>query len=544
MKKKPLLLGALLLVITGCATLWPQFSEQLTNPYGGYLGKPAQSPAPLNPAQRSHWLASTLPAAPVSLVQASAIEDSAFTYNFVMAVWLRFSKSAAAEQYKRFRTSYQQANSGYHNGYATGYANSTPMQLPPNFVDEPYSELRMLAERGDSYAEYSLGDFYVRMATQQWPYIQTAPTIAADPNCLTELHGLFCRHAYFWMRKAAEQNVAAAQDVFGWMEQTGFGSAVNLEDSIHWYTLAAAQGNVPAQYQLAEIYSGGANENLPLAVHYYRMVAHQGQANAQFALAMAYRRGVGTPRNLTRSSYYLQKADAAQYPPAVKFESKLLIGPLEARARAGDARAQFSLALADYQGLYEGHFVAQDSRDAAYWFGRGAARGYAPAEWDYACCLNSGIGVEADQPAAYHWARRAAWQHLAMGEAMLGQLYLNGDGVAKNYSKAIHWLNLAVAQGNANAEVELGWMYATGTGVAANFHRAVYWDGLAAKQGNTTAESNLRGLQQMADGGSGTYNPMIAAGMVHQQQDEQARTQQEAAAEAQSMQRVNDANAP
>lgn len=528
------LLGGALLGVTGCSMLWPQQSQRLTNPYGGYAGPQEQNGAAITSSQSNAWLESTLPPPPVSALQASMIEDSAFTSDFLTAVWLRFSKSPAVRQYKQFRASYQNAEEA--GEYSNGYADSTPMLLPRHYTDEPYSELRLLARRGDAWAEFYLGDFYVRLATKQWPYAGPTPTLAADPNLLQELHGVFCRHAYAWMQKAAGQNVAPAEDAFGWMEQNGFGGPVNLRDALQNYKLAAAQGDIQAEYQLAEIYSGGATENLAMAVHYYRIVARKGRADAEFALAMAYRRGLGTLQDRAKSDYWLHLADAAQYPPAVKFETKLLLEPLAARARQGDVRSEFALGLADYQGLYEGQHVTQTSRGAAYWFGRAAAQGYAVAQCYYAGCLASGVGVTVDLPTAYRWARRAAWQHLAAGEAMLGQLYVNGEGTPQNYTKAIHWLKLAVAQGNARAECELGWMYATGNGVAQNDGDAEYWYSLAAKQGNSTAQTNLTNLEQ-GRGSSG----MIGAGMVHQMLDQQQQDRINAANEAQAMQRVQDA---
>lgn len=537
------LLGASFLAMAGCSALWPQMSEQLTNPYGGYAGTASPPATPLTRAQRNRWLASTMPPPPVSAMQATMIEDAAFQSDFLTAVWLRFSNSPAAQQYKKFCASWQ-TSMGEGVEYASGSGGEQLTQTPPKFVDESYSELRLLARRGDAWGQYSLGDFYVRLATRQWPYLGMEPTLAADPHCLAELHGIFCRRAYFWMRRAAEQNVAQAQDAFGWMEQTGFGGPVNFGDAVRWYTLSAEEGNVSAQYQLAEIYSGGPDKNLALAVHYYRLVAHQGQPNAEFALAMAYRRGAGVRKDAARYKYWLGKADVAQYAPAVAWESKLLLGPLAARARAGDARAQYALAWACYEGKYLGRYVTQSNRNAVYWFGRGAAQGYALSERAYAGFLASGVGVAVNKPAAYYWARRAARQHLAGGECLLGQLYLKGIGVARNYAKAMHWLKLAVAQGNAGGETELGWMYATGTGVACNDREAAYLYGLAARQGNTTAASDLRSLEQTAAGGSGTFNPVVGAGMVHQQQDTEAQAQQNQAAEDQAQQRVQEANGP
>ncbi|MGC8553650.1 MAG: hypothetical protein ACP5O7_12425, partial [Phycisphaerae bacterium] len=68
-----MVLGVVLLAVTGCSTLWPQYSQQLTNPYGGYVEPQGQPAAAPNFAQSNAWLESTLPPSPVSASQARMI---------------------------------------------------------------------------------------------------------------------------------------------------------------------------------------------------------------------------------------------------------------------------------------------------------------------------------------------------------------------------------------------------------------------------------------------------------------------------------------
>ena len=70
---------------------------------------------------------------------------------------------------------------------------------------------------------------------------------------------------------------------------------------------------------------------------------------------------------------------------------------------AGDGPAQNNLGV-----LYrDGHGVARDSIQAAYWFAQSAASGYKEGMKNYATALETGDGVEMDRDEARYWRNKS-----------------------------------------------------------------------------------------------------------------------------------------
>ena len=111
----------------------------------------------------------------------------------------------------------------------------------------------------------------------------------------------------------------------------------------------------------------------------------------------------------------------------------------EAKAKQGDAGAQFTLAVCYYQG--DG--VEKDFVEAVKWFRKAAAQGDAAAQYNLGVCYANGTGVEKDFVEAVKWYRKAAEQGHAFAQSNLGVCYANGYGVEKDYAEAYAWWNLA-----------------------------------------------------------------------------------------------------
>jgi len=112
---------------------------------------------------------------------------------------------------------------------------------------------------------------------------------------------------------------------------------------------------------------------------------------------------------------YHQREDS-QHPPADKdsIEAHAADTPspklsLDEAAQQGDAKAQFNLAVR----YAKGEGVAQDKKEAVYWY------------------------------------RQSAEQGFAVAQLALGKSYLMGEGVPKNEQTAYMWLLLARANGDA-----------------------------------------------------------------------------------------------
>ncbi|RAP28943.1 hypothetical protein DID78_04400 [Candidatus Marinamargulisbacteria bacterium SCGC AG-343-D04] len=97
-----------------------------------------------------------------------------------------------------------------------------------------------------------------------------------------------------WFQKAANQgDVYSKYSVYshyslGCMYQEGKGVDQDLNEAVRLYTLAADQGNAPAQYNLGWMYENvrGVNESFQKAARWYRLAVDQGHVEEQNALEL------------------------------------------------------------------------------------------------------------------------------------------------------------------------------------------------------------------------------------------------------------------
>ena len=108
-------------------------------------------------------------------------------------------------------------------------------------------------------------------------------------------------------------------------------------------------------------------------------------------------------------------------------------------AEAGDARAQFNLALLYGNGLGR----TLDRETARRWFQAAAEQGNVQAQYNLARMLQSGDGVQADVAAARGWYERAARQDFAPAQNNLALMYLEGQGMPRDRARAVRWFSRA-----------------------------------------------------------------------------------------------------
>ncbi len=147
-------------------------------------------------------------------------------------------------------------------------------------------------------------------------------------------------------------------------------------------------------------------------------------------------------------------------------------------AEAGDARAQFNVAL-----LYaEGRGTAQNDAEAAKWYRRSAEQGNAAAQNNLGALYNQGRGVDQNPAEAVNWFRKAAEQGISQAQLNLGLALINGRGVTKNAPEAAALLARAAKQGEPNAQNALGALYENGDGLEKDAVQAYVWFNLAASR--------------------------------------------------------------
>jgi localization factor PodJL len=168
-------------------------------------------------------------------------------------------------------------------------------------------------------------------------------------------------------------------------------------------------------------------------------------------------------------------------------------GSLQLREAAamGNADAQFVIASRYLNGE---NGVAQDHAKAAYWYGKAAAAGNAPAQYRLGTFYERGVGVARDMKAALGWYERAA----ALGnvKAMHNAAVLAAGGGADkpDYPRAFKWFSLGAAHGLKDSQFNLAVLLERGLGTKANAKEALFWYSIAAKQNDADADKRAATL--------------------------------------------------
>lgn len=221
------------------------------------------------------------------------------------------------------------------------------------------SYTRLLAERGDADAQFSLGSMYDE---------GRSPGVGQD-------HQL----ARFWYGKAAGHGNAKAQFNLGILYYSGKGMDRDLAQAKHWWEKAAGQGDANAQFNLALMYArgDGVPKDNAVSMALYKKAAEQGQVMAQYNLALMY---YEVQQDYKQSFYWYEKA-----------------------AEQGHAMAQNSLGS-----LYSlGQGVPQDPKQAIYWWSRAGEQRIARSQYYLAVIYEKDARVKPDLVLAYALYDRA-----------------------------------------------------------------------------------------------------------------------------------------
>jgi TPR repeat protein len=274
------------------------------------------------------------------------------------------------------------------------------------------------------------------------------------------------------LRAKAENGDAQSQFELGQVFYSGeFGGATNYAEAVKWFRKAAGQNLPAAQYNLGVCYERGAGvvRDCAEAVMWYRKAAEQNYAEAQHNLGVCYRDGQGVAKNEMEAVKWFRKA----------------------------AEQDFTMACYNLGACYDyGLGVTQDFKEAVKWYRKAAEQNFAQAQHNLGECYRTGHGVAEDAVEAVKWFRKAAEQNLARAQHNLGVCYERGDGVAKDYVEAVKWYRKAAEQNDPRAQYNLGICYGEGQGVAQNYMEAYKWLLLAGAQGVEVARQDMAELER------------------------------------------------
>ncbi len=148
------------------------------------------------------------------------------------------------------------------------------------------------------------------------------------------------------------------------------------------------------------------------------------------------------------------------------------LGQLIAKAQAGEADAQYQLALLYERGSSE---TAKDSAKAVQWFRVLADKGDRRGENALGIAYLHGYGVAEDDTTGFEWFYKAAVKGYPAAQFNLAGTYYRGRGTPKNGKEAFNWFVEAARNGEPSAQETLCVQYQSGLLVDADPTIAYAW---------------------------------------------------------------------
>ncbi len=303
-----------------------------------------------------------------------------------------------------------------------------------------------------------------------------------------------------WANKAAKKNDPRGLNTLGLANYYGNGAKVDGKKGEAYLIKAAAAGLADAQVNLGNIYSSDRSARMNKAVEYYSMAAEQGDVRAEYALGVLYFNGNGVPQNYYTALDFFKRAANKnngracndiglmyQYEYGVQKDESLALEYFLKGAELGDAMAQSN---AGY--IYE---TRGEISKAVYWYEKSAEQNYAASQRRLGNIFQSGYqtGVKGtpDYSRAKDLFEKASAQNDALAQHYLARIYYEGKGIQHNYFKAFEFEKKAAENGLAEAQFWTGCMYEFGQGVNADINAANDWYKKASANGDVRGTYNL-----------------------------------------------------
>jgi TPR repeat protein len=301
------------------------------------------------------------------------------------------------------------------------------------------------------------------MCVPTWAMVSTAQTPAEYTKQIAQT-----------TRKAFAGDPEAEFEIGDWYCYGSHGKRVSLKRAAEWYLEAAKQGNIPAQWAIAELYEfgEGVRPDHAKALDWIRKATAE---YPQSAMSIAYDYKMGLRKSLRRGCILPEKAPK----DPVKAVEWYRIA----------AESGYAIAQTDLAELYEREPAVRNLEEALHWY-RKAAETYGPAMAGLAHLYATGTGVPQDYDEAAKWYRKAVERDGHSGQYELGLLYEQGLGVAKDREKTLG-LYYGAAPNNGDAQRRLFALYEADLALPSNLDMVIAWYEAAAEEGNPVAQAGL-----------------------------------------------------
>jgi len=349
--------------------------------------------------------------------------------------------------------------------------------------DDLVQYYQLLADRGDTQAQYGLGLLYYQggrgihiQYDKAMHYFKRAAEsgnnyamaylgkmyLEGDGN--GELIKQDNQTAIHYFKMAAEKNNPIGQAGLGTVYLYGHGVEKDFDKALKYFQLSADQGYVEGNFLLGVMfyYGYGVRKDYKMAVKYFNLAAQLGHVLGYFNLAQMHATGTGVLRSC-QTATELYKNVAERGPTAQLFTD----------AYNAFKENNIDSALIKYKFLAElGYEVSQSN--AAYLLDQFATK-----------LFNKNDSLKR---ALVYW-NRAAYQGHHTARIKLGDYYFYGRGTKVNYEQAVsHYKYASEISHNPQAMFNLAYMHENGLGLKKDLHLAKRFYDMAF---DTSVEAHL-----------------------------------------------------
>ncbi|WP_082633334.1 SEL1-like repeat protein [Lacimicrobium alkaliphilum] len=269
--------------------------------------------------------------------------------------------------------------------------------------------------------------------------------------------------------EGAKAGVQKCQRELGYLYKNHF---EKHEESVKWLKVAAAQGDVDANYSLGLAYDFGYGVEVDVyrAIDYYEQATKLGSDISPANLGYIYETGKhGTTINNRKALHYY-----------------------EISAKRNNPQGMNNLATFYRYGIE----VQQDLRKAFVLYTNSAKANNEFALNNLANMYLNAEGVQQDYGKAFELFERSSSLNFPDAIHSIGAMYFHGLGVEKNYSKAVEYLTRSSDLGNSSSSNELALIFSDEEFSGKDFQRAIQYFTLSYEQGSQEAPFNLALLYQ------------------------------------------------
>lgn len=330
---------------------------------------------------------------------------------------------------------------------------------------------------------------------------EVKPNDFMDLGKQAELAGDIDKAIHYYELAAKEGNTDGLASI-GLLYQYGTGVEQSYNRAIEWYQRIIDAGDVDGWYLLGTVYED--MEDYTKSVYCYEKQIEEGgncRYTAFYGLAKAYRFGLGKEEDFPKALDYYQRA-------AGNGEIAAMVDLGQLYYDGNGVKQDYSIANYWFEKAadsYDGNYLAFAHLGEAYHYGLGKDVDYDKAKEYYEKALEAGEDAvlfwfgqiyydEEQYEKALGYFQRAAVeknQFQAEAEEQIGRMYQFGEGVEQDFGKAAEWYQKAADNGNAAAMRSLGAMYTRGDGVEQDAGQGAYWALQAAKLGDVIAMHNI-----------------------------------------------------